>query len=98
MPFDIFLLNLKNMHSLTDAHLSHDFKEPESDEASDYSELQKREKKLLSSLNIQVFMEHVCTHKRHIKLENLKSINLSHNKLKRTKLMFDLATPIALAR
>lgn len=100
VPFDIFLLNLKNMNSMAAAAAtemanddlsSPEFREPESDEPTDNVALEQREKRLLAShVNIQLFMDHVCPHKRHVKLENLKSINLSHNRLKRTKLMFEL--------
>jgi hypothetical protein len=32
----------------------------------------------------------LCPHKRHIKLENLKSLNLAQNKLKKFNFMFEL--------
>jgi serine/threonine protein kinase/GTPase SAR1 family protein len=57
-------------------------------------ELCKIERKLLNSQNIQVFIEQLCPHKRHIKLENLKSLNLCQNRLKRLSLMFDLNKPM----
>jgi len=98
IPFDIFILNVKNavksvlVNSVCDLDMRQ-FADPEAAEkvptASEY-DLDVKEKKILSCLNIQAFMEHVCPHKRHIKLENLKSLNLSHNKLKRSKLMLDL--------
>jgi len=70
------------------------FADPESAEkvpATSQYDLDVKEKKILSCLNVQALMEHVCPHKRHVKLENLKSLNLSHNKLKRSKLMLDLS-------
>ena len=101
IPFDIFLLNLKNVQcssssssrSCTLANDSNNqfffldaqFGDPETAEKVPklgHYDLECKEKKILNGLNIQMFMEHMCAHKRHIKLENLKSLNMSHNKVK----------------
>ena len=89
------MLNLKNINSLGAVNYASEFKDPEVEKLKkgiSNLELERKEKKILNNMNIQLFMEHMCPHKRHIKLDNLKSINLSHNKLKRSKLMFDLAS------
>lgn len=53
--------------------------------------LARQERLILNSQNIQLFLEQLCPHKRHIKLENLKSINLNNNRIKRFNFMFDLS-------
>ena len=52
-----------------------------------------KEKQLLNRFNIQVFLDQLCPHKKHLKLENLKSLNLSNNKLGTCHILFDLDHP-----
>lgn len=57
----------------------------------DSERFEQKERVVINSQNLQVFLEQLCVHKRHIKLENLKSINLSQNRLKKFKFMINLA-------
>ena len=57
-------------------------------------ELDKKEKLILNSQNLQIFLEQLCPHKRHIKLDNLKSLNLSQNRIKKCSLMLDLTSSL----
>lgn len=94
LPFDLFILNLKYNRTYSNKTI-YDSNEIIEDllDLEDESELNKKEKQLLNSQNIQIFLEQICPHKRHIKLENLKSLNLSQNKLKKVNFMFDLNMP-----
>ena len=97
LPFDLFLVNLKynqayagtayrDMPQNRQQLLESVYLMLKSD-----LDLTNMEKILLNSQNLQVFLEQLCPHKRHIKLENLKSINLSQNKMKKLTFMFELA-------
>jgi hypothetical protein len=99
LPFDLFLVNLK--YNQTYSSSNSGYREPPTNRQellkgiyevikSDF-DLERKEKILLNSQNLQVFLEQLCPHKRHIKLESLKSINLSQNKLKKFDFMFELA-------
>jgi len=96
LPFDLFLINLKYSRSYSNDTNENELLMTavdillEQNNNSDYDELEKKEKILLNNQNIQIFLEQMCPHKRHLKLENLKSLNLSQNKLKHFHLMFDL--------
>jgi hypothetical protein len=99
LPFDLFLVNLK--YNQTYSNSSSGYREPPTNRqqllngiyeiAKSDLDLERKEKILLNSNNLQVFLEQLCPHKRHIKLESLKSINLSQNKLKKFNFMFELA-------
>ena len=80
LPFDLYLMNYK--YRRIDNEM----------DAFDFDEMSKREReKFLNSQNIQIFIEQLCPHKRHIKLESLKSLNLSFNKIKKLDIVFDLS-------
>ncbi|CAF0874165.1 unnamed protein product, partial [Brachionus calyciflorus] len=80
LPFDLFLMNFKYRRIENENELV------------DFDEIHKFSREnFLNSQNIQIFLEQMCHHKRHIKLENLKSLNLSNNKIKKLDLMFDLS-------
>lgn len=97
IPFDLFLINLRYNRAYaaaTSGGIKPEDKAKSSFEISKLIEefltsvessdiIDRQEKLLLNSQNIQVFLEQLCPHKRHIKLDNLKSINLSNNKIKR---------------
>ena len=57
----------------------------------DWWDVEHKERVLLNSMNLPVFLEQLCSHKRHIKLENLRSLNLANNKLKKFGFMFELS-------
>lgn len=80
LPFDLYLMNFKyrRVENESDAF---DFDEVSTHDREEY----------LNSQNIQIFIEQLCPHKRHIKLESLKSLNLSSNKIKKLDIMFDLS-------
>ncbi len=48
------------------------------------------EKVHLNAANIQMYLEKLCIHKKHLKLENLKSLNLSNNKIVTFKICLNL--------
>ena len=48
------------------------------------------EENYLNSHNLQCFLDKLCPHKRHVRLENLKTLNLNHNKIFNLKLTFNL--------
>lgn len=95
IPFDLFLINLRYNRAYATANsASQDDPVKNNFEISKLIEefltsvesaevLARQEKLLLNSQNIQIFLEQLCPHKRHIKLENLKSINLSNNRIKK---------------
>lgn len=97
LPFDLFLINLRyNRAYSSAASLSQGDEEKSNFEISKIIDefltsadenvtelLDKQERVILNSQNIQIFLEQLCPHKRHIKLENLKSINLNNNRVKR---------------
>jgi hypothetical protein len=102
LPFDLFLVNLKYNQAYA-ATGSTANREPQtvnrqhlvdSIHAALKSDLdlERKEKVLLNAQNLQVFLEQLCPHKRHIKLESLKSINLSQNKIKKFSFMIELAS------
>ena len=92
VAFDIFLMNVGfvNSNSGRCGYLG-DLTDPDMSSIHNPHELERREKRLLNALNIQTFMEHMCPHKRHVKLDHLKSLNLSQNRLKRCRLMLALS-------
>ncbi len=101
LPFDLFLINLRYNLSYIQigSNNNKDSKEIQSliddlnsclKESDDFDYLERKEKLLINNQNIQVFLEQLCPHKRHIKLENLKSLNLAQNKLKKFNFMFEL--------
>lgn len=97
LPFDLFLINLRynRAYSTNTTTILNDNDENKSNfeisklieefltNAANSEDLDKQERLILNSQNIQVFLEQLCSHKRHIKLENLKSINLNNNQIKR---------------
>ena len=105
LPFDLFLINLRYNRSYANAQNETNFdmttlienllNESKNQENFDLDqELDKKERLILNSQNLQIFLEQLCPHKRHIKLENLKSLNLSQNKIKKCSLMFDLTSSL----
>jgi GTPase SAR1 family protein len=100
LPFDLFLINLRYNRSYanqneTNFDMSNLIESLLSDKKTSLDhELDKKEKLILNSQNLQIFLEQLCPHKRHIKLENLKSLNLSGNKIKKCTLMFDLSSSL----
>ena len=101
LPFDLFLINLKYNSSYASSSSSSSNDNANFDMSkliegllrkTDDSDpdLDRKERLILNNQNIQVFLEQLCPHKRHIKLENLKSLNLSQNRIKKCSLMFDL--------
>ena len=104
LPFDLFLINLRyNRSYATQNETSFDMtkliesllndSKTNTDDTFD-QDLDRKEKLILNSQNLQIFLEQLCPHKRHIKLENLKSLNLSQNKIKKCSLMFDLSSSL----
>lgn len=97
LPFDLFLINLKYNRSYVIESNEDDFLMTAADillemreSDVDFVDLEKKEKSLINNQNLQIFMEQLCPHKRHVKLEHLKSLNVSQNKLKHFHMMFDL--------
>ena len=82
-PFELFLLNSNYKNNSMQQHHQ---QAPHQPLNVDY----KDEEKLLNSHNLQCFLDKLCVHKKHIKLENLKTLNLSQNKVKKLKLIFNL--------
>lgn len=91
IPFDLFLINLRYNKAYTNEAVSksnfeiskliEEFLTAFDENTVDL--LDQQEKLLLNSQNIQIFLEQLCPHKRHIKLDNLKSINLNNNRIKK---------------
>jgi hypothetical protein len=106
LPFDLFLINLRYNRSYANAQNETNFdmsnlidsllnEHNKSNDNFDLDhELDKKEKLILNSQNLQIFLEQLCPHKRHIKLDNLKSLNLSQNRIKKCSLMLDLTSSL----
>jgi GTPase SAR1 family protein/Leucine-rich repeat (LRR) protein len=93
IPFDLFMVNTRyDLMTMTNIETSKNeiVKMNEQQELAEDVELYLNEKQFVNNINLPIFMEELCPHKRHIKLENLKSLNLSNNKLKHCYLMLDL--------